>query len=84
MMLVIVPELIGIHRFSYVAGIAAFLFVTLSLGTSKMAAASATVADPALDDNDNDNSERPTLAFGISRRAHQARQGHRKEMYICT
>jgi len=56
MILVIVPELIGIHLFSYVAGLAAFLFVTLSLGTSKIAAASVTVADLVLDDNDNDNS----------------------------
>jgi len=29
-----IPVLIGSHRFSYVAGLAAFLFVTLSLGAS--------------------------------------------------
>jgi hypothetical protein len=51
--LVIVPELIGIHWFSYVAGLAAFLFVTLSLGTSNMATASVTVADSELNDNDD-------------------------------
>ena len=29
-----IPVLTGIRRFSYVAGLAAFLFVTLSLGAS--------------------------------------------------
>ena len=62
----------------------ASLFMMLSPGTFKMAAASVTVADPALDDNDddNDNSWRPTLAFGIVRRPHQTRQGQERNEYM--
>jgi hypothetical protein len=47
-----------------------------------MTAASVTVADPARDDNDNDNSWWPTLAFGIVRRAHQTRQGQERNEHM--